>query len=207
MVWARANHSSPCPPLAPRLPANRSARRSTHDYVLLSINCLIYSACKKMWSSSITCVVARLLVCACACVMVVRKGGGWGGVMDVGMCVLVYLCRSTEGTGGRKGERERKRKRLVRHLYLQTTGWVPTGGREIRLKNCVSEVCIRKCLCVCVSGRETERDRQTERNPFNPFKRQLFSPSTRIWKLFSLSCLIFFFSATVFWTAELLATI
>ncbi len=116
----------PLPPLSSQA-FSQSQQSSLHTwlYVLLSINCLIYSACKKMWSSSITCVVARLLcVCVCACVCACVRVWARGGCMHVGMRVLVYLCRSTEGERGREGEREKEkeRERFVRHLYLQTTG-------------------------------------------------------------------------------------
>lgn len=58
--------------------------------------------------------LCRRQTCVCACVC-----EGSGGCMHVGMHVLVYLCKSTEGTGGREGERGGG---FVRHLYLQTTG-------------------------------------------------------------------------------------
>lgn len=100
------------PPSAPRPPANRSSPGCTHDYVLLSVNRLIYSACKKMWSSSITCVVARL-VCARVCVKEVGGACMWE-------CMCLFTCvkarKEREVGRGREGER------FVRHFYLQTTG-------------------------------------------------------------------------------------
>lgn len=44
--------------------------------------------------------LCRRQTCVCVCVC-----EGSGGCMHVGMHVLVYLCKSTEGTGGREGER------------------------------------------------------------------------------------------------------
>lgn len=100
------------PPSAPRPPANRSSPGCTHDYVLLSVNRLIYSACKKMWSSSITCVVARL-VCACVCVKEVGGACMWE-------CMCLFTC--VKARKEREVGRVREGERFVRHLYLQTTG-------------------------------------------------------------------------------------
>lgn len=142
-----------------------------------------------MWSSSITCVVARLL-CVCVCL--------WKGVACMGeyVCLFTYVEPRKEREGGRARERQRKTERFVRHLYLQTTGWVPTRGREIRLKDlCVRSVYPQVCMSLGETRRETA-DRQRE-EPVQLILAATFQPVyTRFlpkYGSFSLSRVWFFF--------------
>lgn len=150
-----------------------------------------------MWSSSITCAIARLLwvqvyVCAGVCVE--------GGRMWKCIRLFIYVDEQKEWQSGRERQTEREKERFGRELYLQTAGWLPTGAmrdqtERLRVRR------ERECVCVCShiweeKRRERDRQREGERGgrkgeePVQPISAATFQPvlhevSPWIWTLFA----------------------